>query len=80
MIKITIRKDDPNKNSVKWWVEGFEEKGITEKDIIEMENIIDNCKKNILDMMYNKKSLDSEEPKLELIQFKEFENENEKDC
>lgn len=73
MIKITIRKDDPDKNSIKWWVEGFEEKGITEKDIATIESIMDSCKESILEMMYNKISLESKnkETKLELIQFKE---------
>lgn len=73
MIKITIRKDDPDKNSVKWWVEGFEEKGVTEKDILTIESVMDSCKESILEMMYNKISLESKnkETKLELIQFKE---------
>lgn len=72
MIKITMRKDAPDKDSVKWWVEGFEETVITEKDMADVENIIDSCKESIIDMMYNKKSLElKKESKLELIQFKE---------
>jgi hypothetical protein len=73
MIKITIRKDDPDKTAIKWWVEGFEEKEISEKDIIEVRDIMENCKNDILNTMYERKSLESKtrESKLELIQFKE---------
>ena len=73
MIKITIRKDDPDKTAIKWWLEGFEENEISEKDIIEVRNIMENCKNDILNTMCERKSLESKtrESKLELIQFKE---------
>lgn len=50
MIKITIRKDNPDAN-LKWWVEGYENKQLSDNDIQEVLNMIDIAKKDIEERM-----------------------------
>ena len=68
MIKITMTREH-GETAIKWWVEGFEDREINDKDIEEVMNTIDTAKEDIFENMKKRQELEKEKRfnKLKLI-------------
>jgi hypothetical protein len=64
MIKLTFRKDSPN--SIKVWLEGFEDREIKDGDLQEVLNMIDCARGSVIGMLEKRMKLEAENKKVKL--------------
>jgi len=64
MIKLTIRKDNPNLINV--WLEGFENREMVDGDLEEVLNMIDCSRSSVIEMVNRRRKIELENKKVKL--------------
>ena len=59
MIKVTMKKEN-GQSTIKWWLEGYEDREVSDADINEVMDMIECSKKNILEVMRRRQVLEKE--------------------
>lgn len=59
MIKVTMKKEN-GQSTIKWWLEGYENREVSDADINEVMDMIECSKKNILETMRRRQALEKE--------------------